>query len=142
MGLTVDQVISHEVELATRRFGLILHVLAVPCHRQSVAHWEAGDVILVVDTSESVLVLERSPGEVATIDVSTSNQRDLLGNGELRSERFRFLVSILIDSKVDCCTISILLVSQDDEHTYHFRKIEEMKRLNWWLRPVPHSGSK
>lgn len=117
-------------------------MLTVPSHRQSVAHRETRNVILVVDTSKTVLVLERSPGEVATIDVSTSNQGDLLGNGELRSERFRFLVSILIDSKVDCCTISILLVSQDDEHTYHFRKIEEMKRLNWWLRPVPHSGSK
>lgn len=72
--LTVDEIVPHEVELATRRPSLILKMLTIPSHRQSIAHWETRNVVLVVDTSKPILVLERSPGEVATIDVSASDQ--------------------------------------------------------------------
>lgn len=113
--LTVDQIVSHEVELAPRRFSLVLHMLTVPCHRQSVTHRETRNVILVVDTSKPVLVLKRSPGEVTTIDTPTSDQGNLLSSGELRSEYFRLLVSILVDSKVDCGTISILPILQNGQ---------------------------
>ena len=109
--LTIDKVVPHEVELATRSLGLILNMLTIPSHRQSITHRETRNVILVVDTSKPILVLERSPGEVTTVDVSTSDQRDLLGSGELRSECFRFLISIIVDSKVDCKSISIVLSS-------------------------------
>jgi hypothetical protein len=62
---------------------------------------------------KTIFVLERSPGEVATIDISTSDQGYFLSSGELRSECFRFLVGILIDFKVGCGTISMLPVLQD-----------------------------
>ena len=55
---------------------------------------------MVVDTREPILVLERSPGEVATVNISARDQGDLLSSGELCSECFRLLVSILINSKV------------------------------------------
>ena len=108
--LTVDEIVSHEVELATRRLSLILHVLTVPCHGQSVAHREPGDVVLVVYTSEAILVLESSPSEIATVDISTSDQGNLLSSGELRRECFRLLVSIFVNPKVGCHIISVLFV--------------------------------
>jgi hypothetical protein len=90
-------------------------MLTIPCHRQSITHRETRNVVLVVDTSKPVLVLERSPGKVATVDVSASDQRNLLGSGELRSECLRFLVSILIDSEVDCSAIRIVPFLQDSQ---------------------------
>jgi hypothetical protein len=140
--LTVNEIVSHEVELATRRLDLILHVLAVPCHRQGVPHRESGNVILVVDTSKPILVLERRPGEFATVDIFTSDERHFLSSTELRRERFCFLVSSLVDPKVDCGPISFLLISQNDQYTHHFQKIEEMEKSSWRLQQLPRSGSK
>ena len=126
--LTIDEVVSHEVKLTPGRLSFIFDMLTTPRHCESVAHGEAGNVILVVDASESILVLECRPGEVATINISTGNEGNLLSSSELRSKRFRLLISVLIDAEVDCDTVSILFGSEDSQRIHHFRKIEETRK--------------
>lgn len=98
---SVDEVVAHAVELVTDGLELLLDELTVPAHGQGVGHAEARDVELVVDAGNTILVVQGSPGGVAS-DTLSGDDGNLGGGIESRDKGLGLLVGIVETAEGDC----------------------------------------